>query len=246
MDTEQQTNTKQSSSFLSTPVAILIGFVMVSGVLIYNNQVGNSAGNQSASANDAIEANPLDNVKPISDRDHVLGNRDADVVIVEYSDFECPFCQRHHGTLHAIVEKYDGEVAWVYRHFPLEQLHPVKARRASVASECAYDQGGDDMFWAFTDMYYERTLTNNRTNQDELFPQMVSELGLNAQDFAECLESGKHDALIQAHYDEAASTGGRGTPWSIVIAPNGDKGPINGAQDQATIEAIIEIAKQRR
>ncbi len=220
---------------------------MVTGALLYNNysstKVATTTGGNTI---EAEQTNPLDNVGPITDRDHVRGNRNAPVVIVEYSDFECPFCQRHHTTLKAIMEKYGDQVAWVYRHFPLEQLHPVKARLASVASECAYDQGGDDMFWQFTDMYYERTLTNNRTDQDALFATMVSELGLNAQNFAECLKSGKHDALIKSHYDEAVKTGGRGTPWSIVIAPNGDKGPINGAQEQATIEALIEIARERR
>ncbi len=95
----------------------------------------------------------LNNVIPVSDSDHVRGNPDADVVIIEYSDFDCPFCTRFHETMKDVVADSDGRVAWVYRHFPLEQLHP-QAAAVAVASECVADIGGDDAFWQFTDSYY--------------------------------------------------------------------------------------------
>jgi protein-disulfide isomerase len=90
----------------------------------------------------------------VSDSDHFRGSRDAKVVFVEYSDYDCPFCSRLHPTLKRLVDEYDGRVAWVYRHFPLTQLHP-QARDVSIAAECAAELGGNDAFWEFTDRYFE-------------------------------------------------------------------------------------------
>jgi len=86
----------------------------------------------------------------ISEKDHVRGNRSAKIKLVEYSDFECPFCQRFHLTAKQVLDEYGNDVAWVYRHFPLDQLHP-KARPTAEASECVYELGGDEAFWKFTD-----------------------------------------------------------------------------------------------
>ncbi len=80
------------------------------------------------------------------DRDHIRGNPDAPVTLVEYSDFECPFCKRFHPTVKRIVDEYGGRVRWVYRHFPLDEIHPVKARREAAAAECAAELGGNDAF----------------------------------------------------------------------------------------------------
>lgn len=82
-------------------------------------------------------------------RDHIRGNKKAKVVVIEYSDFQCPFCQRVHPTYKQILETYGDDVMWVYRHFPLS-FHP-KAMPAALASECAYEQGGNDAFWKFAD-----------------------------------------------------------------------------------------------
>lgn len=102
--------------------------------------------------NKSEEELALDKMSPVTNEDHIKGSMDAPVMIVEYSDFDCPFCARFHGVMNTIVKKYDGEVAWVYRHFPLEQLHP-NAKAVSVASECVAKLGGNEAFWVFTDGY---------------------------------------------------------------------------------------------
>ena len=86
----------------------------------------------------------------INNKDHVRGNRSASVKLIEYSDFQCPFCQRFHQTGLQVMEEYGSDVAWVYRHFPLDQLHPL-ARSTAEASECVYELGGDEAFWKFAD-----------------------------------------------------------------------------------------------
>jgi len=87
--------------------------------------------------------------------DHTNGNADARIQIVEYSDFDCPFCGRFHETMNQVMAKYgeSGDVAWTYRHFPLEQIHP-QAKAKAVASECVADLGGNDKFWEFSNIMF--------------------------------------------------------------------------------------------
>jgi len=142
------------------------------------------------------------------------------------------------------MEEYgkDGQVAWVYRHFPLDQLHPVKARREAVTSECVAEIGGNDAFWQFIDKFFAITPSNNQTNLDTVLPQIISELGLSQSAIDECVESGKYDQHIQDDIDNAVATGGRGTPWSVVISSNGENFPLSGAQPYNSVKQLIDIA----
>ena len=105
-------------------------------------------------------------LRPLSGSDHIWGNPNAKIIIVEYSDLECPFCKVFHQTLHQVVEK-NAEVAWVYRHYPILGLHP-KAFREAEATECAFEQGGNDMFWKYTDKLFEVTPSNNGLDESLL------------------------------------------------------------------------------
>ena len=80
--------------------------------------------------------------------------------VVEFSDLECPFCKRFHATMQQTVAAYGGQVAWVYRHFPIDQLHS-KAPKEAEATECAAELGGNDKFWAYTNRLMEVTPANN-------------------------------------------------------------------------------------
>ena len=113
-----------------------------------------------------IEAS-LINMKPISDSDHILGDKNAPVKIVEFSDTECPFCKRFHTTMQQVVKDSNGQIAWVYRHFPLDQLHS-KARKEAEATECAAEMGGNEKFWAYLNRLMEVTPANNGLDPAEL------------------------------------------------------------------------------
>jgi len=91
-------------------------------------------------------------IDPVSDGDYVLGNRLGRYVLFEYSDYDCPFCSSFHATAKQFVEN-NADVAWVYRQFPLDSLHP-NARAKSEAALCAGQVGGNDAFWAFTDAMF--------------------------------------------------------------------------------------------
>lgn len=100
----------------------------------------------------ANEEADTDAVTPVTDADWVKGDRNAPIKIVEYSDFDCPFCGRFHESMDIVVRGND-DVAWVYRHFPLDRLHP-EARYVAEAAECVGELGGEEAFWLFTDGYF--------------------------------------------------------------------------------------------
>ena len=243
-ETQTQKQTiKQPNPYL-IPAAIIIGGALIAGAVIFSNWTGGESDTKNIAA--PTVSDTTNKVRPVSSSDHIKGNPDAKIKIVTYSDFECPFCQRFHNTMNEMMKKYieNGEVAWVFRQFPLEQLHPVKAMAAAVASECANEQGGNEAFWKFSDRYFELTLTNNRTDIDVVIPQIAKEIGLNTTTFAACRESGKFDERIQADIANAMETGGKGTPWSVLIGLDGKTYPINGALPQTTIEQAIATAKK--
>ena len=92
-------------------------------------------------------------IPAVSEQDHILGSLDAPVKLVEYSDLQCPFCGRFHPTMQRVAKEYGDQVAWVYRHFPLESIHP-NARPLANAAECAANLGGNDGFWKFIDAVF--------------------------------------------------------------------------------------------
>lgn len=183
-------------------------------------------------------------VRPVSARDHIRGNVNAPVTLIEYSDFECPFCKRFHPTVMKIVEEYKGQVRWVYRHFPIDEIHPVKARKEAVASECAAELGGNDAFWKYADRFFELTPSNNRTDIDTVLPQIAREIGLDEAKFASCLASTKYDRHIEEDRLNAIASGGRGTPWSIIVSRKGKTYPLSGAQPYAAVKQLIDLALQ--
>jgi protein-disulfide isomerase len=187
------------------------------------------------------EVDTTNKIDPVTDKDHVRGDIKAPVKIVEYSDFECPFCKKNHETLKAITAKYGDKVAWVYRQFPLEQLHS-KAPKVAMASECVAELGGNDAFWKFTDGYFTETLSNDRTDIETVLPKLVASIGINKKAYDDCVTSARHQDVIDAHMADAMETGGRGTPWVIIVGSDGKTYAVNGAQPQSVIEKTIDTA----
>ncbi len=162
--------------------------------------------------------------------DHIRGKANAKVMIVEYSDFECPFCGRHNPTMQSIMKKYGDKVAWVHRHFPLS-FH-AQAIPAALASECASEQG---KFWEFSDKVY--------ANQDKLaggaayLEQVGKDLGLNMDTYKSCISSQKYLSRVQADQAQGSALGVDGTPATFI---NGQL--VSGAVPEASLTAIIDQA----
>ena len=224
------------------PGAIVLAGLIIAGALYARPAPASPTVAAAAPAADDQAPKVIGTVPAVNNTDHILGNPNATIKLVEYSDLECPFCKRFHYTLKQLMDEYGttGQVAWVYRHFPIDQLHN-KARSESVAAECAAKIGGQAMFWKYMDEIMTVTPSNNGLDPAEL-PKIATKLGLDTKAFASCQTSGQFDTLIQKEIDDAVATGGRGTPWSIIITPKGTQIPIDGAYAYDDVKTLIDQA----
>lgn len=179
------------------------------------------------------------NVRPVSkEEDHIYGDPDAEVSLIEYSDFDCPFCKRFHPTARQLVDESDGRVNWVYRHFPILSIHPGAGKK-SVAVECAAELGGREAFWQFTDAIYERA-SGRGFPESQLLPLAV-ELELDEQKFTECLNSQRHNNRIQRDLVDGQKSGISGTPGNIILNnKTGDVAAVSGAQPLEALKRAVE------
>jgi len=167
----------------------------------------------------------------------VKGDLKAPVTIVEFSDFECPFCGRfHQSTLPQIITDYvdKGKVLFAYKHFPLS-FHK-NSKNASLASECAKEQGGDKVFYKYHDILY----TNQTTQTVENLKKWAADMGLDTAKFDSCLDTQKYAKEVDADFAEGQSFGVSGTPAFFI---NGRL--VTGAQPFSAFQTIIdeELAK---
>ena len=181
------------------------------------------------------QAKIVDNLKPPAaarvevsvDGAPFRGPANSPVTIVEFSDFECPFCQRAHPTLMQLLEKYAGKVKLVYRDFPLESIHP-QARRAAEAARCANDQG---KFWD----YYDTLFTESPKLAPDDLKRYAAQAGIDVKKFDDCLLGGVHKTALQKDIDEGTRLGVTGTPAFFI---NGR--PMTGAQPLEAFARIID------
>lgn len=228
---------------LSIPIAIVLSGVLIAGAIIFTDKShatpvaaiqGNTADQQAP-----VAQKVPDSVLAIKSDDHVIGNPNANVIIIEYSDPQCPFCQRFHETMASIMATYSGEngVAWVYRHFPLDSIHPY-ARKGAEALECASAQGGNAAFSKFEDEIFSPSTTSIAP---DALPGLAKTAGLDVAKFTSCLSSGIYAARVDRDYKEGASIGVQGTPYSVAWNKQTKmQQAINGAQSFATVSAVVE------
>jgi len=176
------------------------------------------------------------------DDDPVKGNPDAPVTVVEFSDFQCPFCSRFFDqTLPALEENYinTGKVKFVYKDFPLDAIHP-NARPAHIAAECADEQG---KFWEYHDVLFEKQSQWNRLVSSELqntFTEFATDMGLQAASFESCMQSPNIADEVNGDTLEAASYGATGTPTFFIGNEKDGFIKLVGAQPYATFQRVID------
>jgi len=173
-------------------------------------------------------AGPLAEVDEATD--HILGPKDAKVTLVEYSDFECPYCLRHNATMDQIKATYKNDVRVIFRHFPLS-FHP-QAQKAAEASECAADQG---KFWEMHDAIFAANEAG--TMSVDKWKSIAKDLGLDSAKFDKCLDSGEKAADITQDETEGQMAGVQGTPATFI---NGEL--VSGAIPFESFKQIIEQA----
>ncbi len=237
--------------FLDGNPRTMFSFGVVSGmaiILLLNNFMGLSTGSALAKTGSTTTPTPTVVTNPaptaaapagvlaaVSEGDHVRGDlAKAKVVLVEYSDFQCPYCSKHHPTMLQVMDEYGDDVAWVYRHFPLS-FH-ANAEPSSLASECAAEQG---KFWEFADAMFEGQAGLSTTAQAaETFMQATAEeIGLNMNTYNDCYESAKYQSAVDEDADSGQTAGVSGTPATFI---NGTL--VSGAVPYASMKKIIDDA----
>jgi len=227
-------------SALGVPMAIVFSALLIAGAIVYTGtgkggtpiQVGNEKpGTQQVTGT-------MD-VAPVTEKDHIYGNPNAPIMIVEYSDFDCPFCKNFHESMQKIMETYgkDGKVAWVYRQFPLKQLHP-NAPKVAAASECVASIGGNDAFWKFANLLISDRGVNEPSNLAKL-PEYAVTAGVDKAKYTACVDAGTFDAKIAEDVVAATKAGAKGTPYSVMIVGD-QQGVIDGAQPYEVVSQMVE------
>jgi len=176
---------------------------------------------------------------PSADRDHIRGNPKAIISLIEYSDFECPYCKRFHDTANKLLAAHGDELNWVWRHYPLN-FHNPGTQSESEAAECAAELGGEDAFWRYTDAIIGRTTSGGKGFPSDQLTPLATELGLDSQRFQQCLDSGRYADRVAEDLKEGASIGITGTPGNILLNnETGEVRVLSGALPQATFDASI-------
>ncbi len=182
---------------------------------------------------------PTTDTPPDTDDDPVLGDSDAPITVIEFTDYQCPFCGRHFTQTHGqIKSEYidTGKVKLVVRDFPLS-FHQF-AQKGAEATECADDQG---KFWEMHDKLFETQATwSQAANAVDTFKQFAKDLGMNAGTFDSCLDGGTHAQEVAADMAAGSASGIDGTPGFWILGPDGQKQKISGAYPFDSFKAAFD------
>lgn len=177
-----------------------------------------------------------DDIAKLTKDTYVKGDESAQILWIEYSDLECPFCKRLHdsGAIKNLEAKYGDKIAFAFKHYPLP-FHPT-AMPAAQAAECVGESGGSAKYFAFVESIFAKG-----TPSQDVINAAVKEAGLNADTVKKCVDSGKFKARVDAHMAEGSSKFGvNGTPGNVLInTKTGKYEVVSGAQPEANFDAAI-------
>lgn len=249
---------KVFSDFVNANFALIVLLIMafalgfLSGSLWKENQILKSAGDntaKNAAADKAAAAaaqKKLESVAPFDPKtDHYRGNKDASIVLMEYSDYECPYCNKFHPTMVDLMSKYSDKVVWVYRHYPLS-FHP-NAQPLAEASECVATYGSNDAFWKFSDSVYEKMGDGTIFGKDaskvvseDTILSLATAAGADRNKVKACIDSKEMTQKVKDSQATGNKAGITGTPGTIIISKKGGTELIPGALPIEQVEAMLE------
>lgn len=228
----------KTPSHPAIPIAIVVGFAMIAIAVFFTGDKSDTNAPsvpQDGSSSKTTSSTP----RPVDGSDYIRGNPNAPILIVEYADYDCPFCKQYHETLNQIMDEYGvtGRIAWVYRQYPIGQLHP-NSPNVSEAALCVGSLGGNEAFWKFTDMIFENRQIDEPTNPVKL-PDYAAEIGISKDEYFACLDSNKTDEALKKSVEDAFNIGARGTPYTVITVGN-EQAVVNGAQSYEVVKSILD------
>jgi len=181
---------------------------------------------------------PAGKIKEVSNDERIRGNKNAKITLVEYSDFECPFCQRFHPITQELMKTYGDKIRLVFRDYPLP-FH-ANAQKEAEAGRCIAELGGNEAFWSYTDKIFERTASNGTGFALTDLGPLAKEVGVNQQSFQQCLDTGKYAKAVKDEVADGNAAGVNGTPTTFVIDSKGKTQMLVGAQPVDAFKTVIE------
>ena len=255
----QEKPTPDQPNKKSTPTGMIVALVAIVGIaaffagsyfsnldsdVVTNSDLADAISKLESKIGNTQQApsQPTQPVKISIDDDPIRGDPNAPITIIEFSDFQCPFCARFHvQTLPLIMKEYidEGKVNLVYRDFPIQSIHP-NALPAAVAAECANEQG---KYWEYHDMLFEKQNGWNRLDSNtaiSTFSQYATDVDLEQQQFDSCLGTGKYLEEVQADLSDGKDYGITGTPGFFIGNDEIGFVKLNGAQPFDSFKKIID------
>ena len=229
---------------------IILVSLVIAGAILYSN--AKSSNNVVINGNNPNNQQPQNQqpTGPVSvsvDDDPVLGDKNAPLTMIEFSDYECPFCKRHFTDVYPQLKKDyidTGKVKLVFRDFIAVPTHNPLATSEAMAASCAKDQGGDAMYFKYHDAIFTKTISNGNGMAISELPAIAKSLGLNVSTFQSCLDSNKYKDEVAKDIADASKAGVNGSP-SFFVGKSTSNGTINGtiivgAQPFAAFKVIID------
>lgn len=242
---------------LSTPTAVILGAVVISIGIVTNGYVTQTIANKNQPQ--APNGQPAPSVakgsifkgKSIDSNDYIEGSADNKIVVIEYSDTECPFCIMLSPTMEQLRAEYKDKITFVYRHFPLTTIHK-NAMDESKAITCAGKLGGSGKYYEYVDTLFKRKVSlQSQTNPSPAMTasdrtNIASSIGLNIANFNSCMSDKNTEEIVTAEMKDGTIAGVKGTPATFILKKT-RKGyevssMVDGARDKAFFNAAIDEA----
>lgn len=232
--------TQKQTFTINTPTAVIIGSIIIAVAVFFSN--GGSLKKELTP--EELHEKQVSAMLEIQEDDYVRGNKDAEIIVYEYSDIDCPYCREFHKTMKEAVAQNDN-VAWVYRHFPLDSLHPL-ARQKAEAVECIGSIGGEEAFWGSLDTMFEDESFHNVFDIEKI-SALGETFGVSSDALQQCISDNTFSEKIMTQQSQATDAGAQGTPYSII----GDKDDaflmeLPGYVDTATMNQVLISLNQEK
>lgn len=226
---------------LSTPVSVIIGSCIIALSIVAYGFIVRSATPSSPKTMFAGRA--------VDQADYIEGKSNSDVVVIEYSDPECPFCVQLHPVMKQLRTEYENRIAFVYRYFPLTQIHP-HAFDESRAIACAGTIGGEKKFYEYIDVLFDYKTSNGTTQLTKTGKEdFARNIGLESKAFNDCMNNPNIGDMINASLNDGVTAGVQGTPSTFILHKT-KKGyevvsMVDGARPYSYLKAAVDEALSR-
>lgn len=252
MENMQKPSEPLNKNLAAVCVTVILISLMISGVILlgkFNPSKSGNSGNNNVPVQQQNSNQLAGPVKVSADNDAVLGDKNAPLTMIEFSDYECPFCKRHFDQVYPQIKRDyidTGKLKLVYRDFIAVQGHNPLATSEAMAAECAREQGGDSVYFKYHDQIFKKTTSNGNGLAVSQLPAIATSLGLNAAIFQRCLDSDKFKDEVNKDIADASGAGVNGTP-SFFLGESSANGLIEGniivgAQPYSVFKTAIDRA----